>query len=102
MAKHRNPHRVNDPKDIFDVCENSSHPELFERRRIYDFKGRIFQTLTDLEKFMENEGYDPMHFWILPKWERDGDGSLVNRVHIIERAPQDEMHLVKDFKELYA
>lgn len=98
--KHKNPYRVRSEKDLYDICENSSHPELVERRRIYDFKGKIFRTATELDKYFKDNGLDIRRFWFKSAWEQDGHDVIV-RIRIVERVPTDERHMVKEMTELY-
>lgn len=58
--------RIYDEKCIFEVGENSSHPELQDAERIWLFGGYTFRTATELEKFFANEGLDPKMYWMEP------------------------------------
>lgn len=71
MRKHLNPHRITDPNNIFEVGENSSHPELDDSIRIWKFKGHTFTSATEAAKFFEQEGLDPKHYDIRPRSQRD-------------------------------
>lgn len=95
MRRHSNPYRINDPSDLLEVSENSSHPEMADAKRVWEFKGRVFHSATELQKFMENEGYNPRRFWMKPEWVKEDWRTFV-RIRVVERVPQDERHLVGD------
>lgn len=93
MKKHVNPYRINDPKNLFEVGENSSHPELEDTKRYWFFKGRMFRNATEVEKYFANEGLDPRKYWMLPKWDRDG-ANMIIRINIVERvSPEERSHV---------
>ena len=64
--KHVNPYRINDPNNIFEVSENSSHPELGDADRIWRFGGYVFKSATEAQKFFNDEGLNPNHYDIEP------------------------------------
>ena len=98
--RHRNPHEVADPDDIFDVFENSSHPELYEHTRIYCFKGRTFTKLEHLEQHLKDEGVNVKSLYYRAGWEPDDyKGGVINRVTLCERIPSDELHDRHKFKD---
>ena len=69
--KHSNPYRINNPDDIFEVSENSSHPELRDCRRVWKFGGYTFRTATELEQFFRNEGLNPKGYVLEPVMHRE-------------------------------
>jgi hypothetical protein len=96
MRQHRNPYRISDPTNIFEVSENSSHPELMDRRRIWDYKGKVFRTATECQRYLEDEGINWRRLKLTPVRELDGDGSVIIRCHVAERIPQGQY----DIREL--
>lgn len=95
MSKHYNPYRINDPKNLFEVGENSSHPELEDTKRIWEFNGHIMRSATEVEKYFNNEGLDPRKYWILPTWEKDG-ANMVVRIKIVQRVSPEERKNVRE------
>lgn len=77
MRRHINPHRVNDPSDIFEVGENSSHPELDDARRIWKFGAYTFNSATEVAKFFEQEGLNPRQYDMRPKSVREFSKNLI-------------------------
>lgn len=92
--RHRNPYRINDPKDIFEVGENSSHPEMMDAKRVWSFRGRTFMSATELEKYMNDEGLDPRRYWMKPEWVKE-DWRHFIRIQVVERAPAEERHKLR-------
>lgn len=82
--RHSNPYRINNPDDIFEVSENSSHPELDDARRIYRLGGYTFQSATELQKFMEAEGLNPRNYAIEPVMEREFSKNMII-VNVVEK-----------------
>ena len=97
MRQHRNPYRINDPNNIFEVAENSSHPELKDKYRLYKYKGRIFRTATEAQKFLDNEGIDVKRLKLVPVRHLDADGSVIIICNLAERVPQG-MHDIRDLE----
>jgi len=93
--RHSNPYRIQNPNDLFEVGENSSHPELKDSKRIWSFRGYTFESATELEKYMRNEGLDPRRFWMKPEWVKEDWRSFV-RINVVERVPQEERHMVRE------
>lgn len=86
--RHRNPHRIHDPNNIFEVAENSSHPELYDSRRIYDYKGRRFKTAVEAEKYLTDHGINwKRRCKLVPVRQLDSDGHVIIVCHIAERVP---------------
>jgi hypothetical protein len=83
--RHTNPYRINDGSDIFEVSENSSHPDLKDSLRLWHFGGYTFKTATQLMNFFNSEGLDPKTHWIEPKWERNTDGKSVIHIFVKPR-----------------
>ena len=96
MKQHRNPYRIQDPNNIFEVSENSSHPEIFDKRRIWDYKGKVFKTATECQKYLIDNGIDWTRLKLTPVRELDRDGSVVIRCHVVERIPEGQY----DIREL--
>lgn len=71
LRRHINPYRINDPGNILEVAENSSHPELEDARRVYKFEGYSFNSATELQKFFEAEGIDIRRMTIEPVMRRN-------------------------------
>ncbi len=69
--RHRNPYRISNPDDIFEVGENSSHPELQDCRRVWKMGGYTFSSATELEKFFRDEGLNPKGYVLEPVMHRD-------------------------------
>jgi hypothetical protein len=68
--KHVNPYRINDPDNIFEVGENSSHPELRDAKRIWRFGAYTFHSATEIQRFFADEGLDPRRYDIEPVAKR--------------------------------
>lgn len=102
MMKHKNPYYIRDEKNWFEVCENSSHPELNDSRRVYHFKGNTFLNATQVDKFFKSEGLDPRRYAYVAKRELD-EVTAKNVIHIFicERVPQDEKPLARGYNELF-
>lgn len=83
--RHKNPYRIHDPNNIFEVAENSSHPELFDKRRIYKYRGRTFKSAVEAQTYLEDHGIDWRQCKLTPVRHLDGDGSCVIFCHIIDR-----------------
>lgn len=96
MRKHSNPYRIQDPTNIFEVSENSSHPELYDKLRVWDYKGRVFTSATECQKYLEDHGIDWRRLKLTPVRELDRDGSVVIRCHVAERLSQGQ----HDIREL--
>lgn len=96
MKRHVNPYRINDPHDLFEVSENSSHPELCDAKRIWKFRGRTFRSATEVQKYFDNEGLNPKLFWMMPEWEKENGMKATIVIKIVERVPSDERHLVRE------
>jgi len=88
--RHLNPYRIADPNNIFEVSENSSHPELRDRRRIWDYKGKVFTSATACQKYLEGEGINWRKLKLTPVRYLDGDGSVVIRCMVAERIPEGQ------------
>lgn len=82
--RHVNPYRIKNPQDIFEVGENSSHPELRDAKRLYVFGAYRFSTATELQKFFSSEGLNPKQYWMKPRLDRDAMGNKI----IIEVVPK--------------
>lgn len=87
--RHTNPYKIRDEKNIFEVGENSSHPELQDCKRIWYMNGYTFRTATELEKYMRSEGFNPKSFWIKPEWQ-DREGETIIAIKVVQRVPEDE------------
>lgn len=83
--KHHNPYRINDHENIFEVTENSSHPELKDAKRLWIFGAYTFKSATELERFFKEEGLDPRHYWIAPQMEKDLAGKVIIRIYVKTR-----------------
>ncbi len=93
MSRHRNPHRIRDEKNLFEVTANSSHPELRDSKRVWHFKGYTFTSPERLEQFFHNEGLDPRRYWYRPVSLCDEfSGKNCIHIYICERIPKDEKH----------
>ena len=81
--RHYNPYRIDDPNNIFDVGENSSHPELKDKVRVWRFKAYSFTSATELHKFFDNEGLNPKDYVLDPHIQKDigGNKIFINVVH---------------------
>lgn len=95
--RHKNPYRVNDPDDIFEVSENSSHPELDDCRRIYRFGGYTFESATELQKFFESEGLDPKRYAIEPRMEREFAKNLIT-INVVEKWKSRNQQALRELK----
>jgi len=97
---HKNPYRINDPTNIFEVAENSSHPELYDRRRIYDYKGHRFTSAEKCQKFLEEHGIDwRRRLKLVPIRQLDGDGSCIIVCNLAERVPEGHMD-IRDYERI--
>lgn len=83
--KHVNPYRINDPDNIFEVGENSSHPELRDAKRLWKFKAYTFLSATELEKFFEAEGLNPSDYVLEPRMDRDVGHTKVI-INVVEKS----------------
>lgn len=93
MKKHRNPYRIQDERNLFEVTANSSHPELNDSKRVWHFRGYTFTSPERLQDFFNNEGLNPAHYWYKPVMMPDGfSGANIIHLYICERIPQDERH----------
>jgi hypothetical protein len=95
LKRHVNPYRINDPTNIFEVGDNSSHPELDDKKRIWKFRGRRFNTATELEKYMRNEGLNPKAYWMKPYAVQE-IGKKIIIIEIIERCSPEERSGVRN------
>lgn len=95
MKKHVNPYSIHDPANLFEVGENSSHPELKDAKRIWEFKGYTFRSAAKLQDFFKDQGLDSRKFWMLPSWENDGAHYII-RIKIIERCSPEERRHVRE------
>jgi hypothetical protein len=92
--RHSNPHRILDPNNVFEVAENSSHPELRDKYRIYEYKGKIFKTATQCQKYLEDEGVDwRRRLKLTPIRYLEGDGSTTIICKLVDRIPQGQMDI---------
>jgi len=82
--KHVNPYRINNPNDLLEVSENSSHPELKDAKRVWSFRGYTFHTATELERYFKSEGLDIRRYWMKPVWV-NADWRNYIRIEVIER-----------------
>jgi hypothetical protein len=89
VKKHSNPYRIKDPTNIFEVSENSSHPELYDKRRIWKYKGKVFKTATECQRYLEDEGINWRRLKLVPIRHLDGDGSCVIMCNVVERTAGD-------------
>jgi hypothetical protein len=92
--KHKNPYRINDPQNLFEVGENSSHPELNDKKRVWSFRGYTFHSATELERYFNNEGLDPRRYWMKPTVVESDDGNYI-KIFVVERAPAEERHMMR-------
>lgn len=84
---HKDPYRIHDVNNIFEVFFNSSHPELKEKKRILDYKGRVFRTEGEALSFFDSEGIDWRRLHLVPVREnRDGEDFI--RGNLCERKPE--------------
>lgn len=102
MKRHQNPYRIKDEKNWFEVCENSSHPELKDSRRVYHFRGYTFLNATQVEKYFRNEGLNPREYTYIPRSALD-EQTAKNVIHIFicERVPKEEQHQARGYNELF-
>lgn len=77
MRRHSNPYRINDPDNLLEVGENSSHPELGDARRIWKFHAYTFHSATEVENFFASEGLNLNHYEMRPKLHREFAKNLV-------------------------
>jgi|WetSurMetagenome_2_1015567.scaffolds.fasta_scaffold493968_2 hypothetical protein len=56
--KHKNPYMIRDVDNFLEVSANSSHPELNDAKRIWQFNGYRFDNEDQVAKFFESEGLD--------------------------------------------
>lgn len=98
MIKHRNPYRIHDPNNLFEVFFNSSHPELKEKKRILNYKGRIFKDEGSALSFFDSEGIDWRRLKLVPRWENFVD-EVVIVGYIAEHVPKDRRELHEILKE---
>jgi hypothetical protein len=82
--KHNNPYRINDPTDLLEVGENSSHPELRDAKRYYTFGAYRFATATELERFFESEGLSRRDYWMRPVATRNAMGNEI-KIEVIPK-----------------
>lgn len=95
--KHKNPYRVNDPNNLFEVGENSSHPELEDARRVYKFKAYSFNSATELEKFFMDEGLNPAHYTIEPVIKRNYEhGKSLIIINVVAKSESRNERAVKN------
>lgn len=83
---HKNPYRINDPNDIFEMTENSSHPELADAKRIWRFGAYTFHSATELQKFFSDEGLSPQGYVAEPYFEKNtiaGKNRII--INIVEK-----------------
>lgn len=100
--RHRNPYRINDETNLFEVTANSSHPELVDSTRVWHFKGHTFKTETALDKFFRSNGLNPKRYWFRTSVEADGyKGKKLIRIFIVERVPPEERNQVLNYEDLY-
>lgn len=85
MKKHVNPYRIHDHTNLFEVGENSSHPEIQDSQRLWKFRAYTFKSATELEKFFKNEGLDPRRYWIAPRLEKDIGGRAKIIIEVTDR-----------------
>lgn len=93
--KHLNPYRVDDPKNMFEVGENSSHPELDDNMRVWKFRDRTFRSATEIQKYFENEGLNPKAFWMKPVAVKESHRNTIY-IHIVERCSPEERNDLQD------
>jgi len=82
--KHRNPYAITNPDDIFEVSENSSHPELKDAKRIWRLGGYVFHSSTELHKFFTDEGLNPRNYVIEPVIQSDMGKNKIT-VNVVEK-----------------
>lgn len=85
MRRHVNPYRILDPKNLLEVTENSSHPELGDSKRIYRFKAYTFHSAAQVLRFFDSEGLRLQDFWISPYQVPGTDGFKTTIVEITDR-----------------
>jgi D-alanine-D-alanine ligase-like ATP-grasp enzyme len=73
-----------DPANLLEVGENSSHPELKDAKRIWSFRGYTFHSATEVEKYFKNEGLDIRRYWMKPVWIKE-DWRAFIRIEIVEK-----------------
>lgn len=83
MISHSNPYKINDPNNIFELGENSSHPELKDATRLWKFRAYTFTSATELEKFFSDEGLDSSKYVLEPFIQKDigKNKIIINVVH---------------------
>jgi hypothetical protein len=81
---HVNPYSIQDPANLLEVGENSSHPELKDAKRIWSFRGYTFHSATEVEKYFKNEGLDIRRYWMKPVWIKE-DWRAFIRIEIVEK-----------------
>lgn len=82
---HINPYRINDDKDLLEVTENSSHPELQDSKRLWHFGAYTFKSGNEVKKFFEAEGLDITQYWFTGKLEKDIGGRAIIHIYIKTR-----------------
>lgn len=82
--KHKNPYEIQDPDDLFELVENSSHPELKDSHRLFKFGAYTFKTATELKKFFESEGLDQNRYWFNASMHREAAKNKIV-IEIVEK-----------------
>jgi hypothetical protein len=92
--KHTNPYVINDPNNIFELGENSSHPELKDARRIWRFHSYVFSSATELAKFFDDEGLNPKNYVIEPELKSDMGKNMIT-INVVPKHQSRNLNRIK-------